>query len=158
MRTVEKTTPQSVSMWNVCRDMAAEVSEMTPFLLSDSIPVAVETNHPEVEAKCFTYKNEKLVVAVNHSNEPLLVNFKLNTSAYPKADLWFENRSVSVKDGSLTDFIDAMSTRVYRLDAEDKASEVKGAGNLMYNPGFEQVVSPGLATGQSLGESPFGTT
>lgn len=158
MRTVEKTTPQSVSMWNACRDMAVEVSEMTPFLLSESIPVVVETNHPEVEAKCFSYKHEKLVVAVNHSNAPLQVTFKLNTTGYSKADLWFENRSVTLNDGVLTDFVDAMSTRVYRLDAEDKASVVKRPGNLIYNPGFEQVLSPGLATGQSLGESPFGTT
>ena len=88
----------------------------------------------------------------------LLVNFKLNTNGYPKADLWFENRSLSVKDGLLTDFVDAMSTRVYRLDAENKASEVERASNLVYNPGFEQVVAPGLATGQSLGESFYGKT
>lgn len=158
MRTVEKTTPQSVSMWNVCRDMAQEVAEMTPFLLSDSLVATVKTNDPEVEARCFSYKNEKLVVAVNHSNTPKLINFELNTSDYQSADLWFENRSVELNDGQLTDFVDAMSTRVYRLDASGKASEVKREGNLIYNPGFEQVVSPGLATGQSLRESSHGET
>ena len=57
----------------------------------------------------------------------------------------FENRTMPVRDGRLTDFIDGYGTRVYVLGESDRSEKIHPR-NIVLNPGFEHTPSPGTPT------------
>jgi len=146
--------PQSVSAWSACSDIAVETAQMTPFLLScDNAPI-VSTHEPDLFTRTFSYKGNLLVMVVNNQNTPRQFNLKLaatDTSLTHIAELWFENRSVPFKDGNISDMIDAYGSRVYLIRNKNNLPNDKLTGNnMMLNPGFEQVTSPGLPIGSNV--------
>lgn len=146
--------PQSVSAWSACSNMAVETAQMTPFLLSaDAAPLA-RSKDSTILTRAFSYKGHLLIMAVNNENRPKPLSLNI-TSLTPglgtQAELWFENRAVPFSKGNIDDIIDAYGTRVYLVrPAAPVPSPLLYEGNLTLNPGFEKVVSPGLATGANV--------
>ncbi len=143
--------PQSVSMWSECRNMAVEFNQMTPFITDFESSQILTTNNNKIIAREFTYKGDHLIVAVNTTNEPYSYSIKTNIHKETKADLWFENRTIDCPKGTLSDIIDALSTRVYLIKSSE--TEKTPDGNLIYNPGFEKNETPGLSAGHHLNYS-----
>ena len=143
--------PQSVAAWSECRNIATEISQMTPFLLSGDKSEFLKTDQENILARRFLYQGNELILVVNKSNEPAMYTVSLNENRNTKAELWFENRQVACQGGKIRDMIDGLSTRVYliRKQTDDSLKSVY-PGNLIYNPGFEEVVTPGLASGHHL--------
>jgi len=153
VRSATNFNPQSVGIWSECSNMSVEISQMTPFLLSSEAQETLVTGNPDILAKSFSYKGNRLVVVVNKENRPFTFSLDLaKMQGAHSAELWFENRSVALKGSKLEDMIDALSTRVYliRNTTTDNHNLVY-PGNIIYNPGFEEVATAGLATGQGKG-------
>lgn len=150
VRSTTNLNPQSVGAWSECSNMATEVSQMTPFLLSEERQNVLSTGNPDILAKSFSYKGNKLVIVVNKANRPFTFSIDLGSvTSSEKADLWFENRSVAVAGSKLRDMIDALGTRVYLIKEKAIANQNSiYPGNIIFNPSFEEVATPGLATGQ----------
>jgi hypothetical protein len=86
------------------------------------------------------------VIAVNTANEPAQMRLKLDGCGYAgKADLVFERRPVDVTAGSISDMIDAMDSRIYRIPIGPiPADDIKiSPDTLVANPSFEEIVSAG---------------
>ena len=151
IHTASNLNPQSVAAWSACRDMAAEINQMTPFLLSPDERKWRKTDQDSILAKSFFYKGNELIIAVNETNRPAGYTVHTDGDVNADAELWFENRKVPCQNGDIRDMIDALSTRVYliRKQKDDSLNRVI-PGNLIYNPGFEKVITPGLAAGHHL--------
>lgn len=153
VRSATNFNPQSVGIWSECSNMSVEVSQMTPFLLSSETQETLVTGNPDILAKSFSYKGNKLVMVVNKENRPFTFSLNLEKiQGAQNAELWFENRSVTLNGSKLEDMIDALGTRIYLI--RKRAAENKSlvySGNTIYNPSFEEVATPGLATGQGKG-------
>jgi hypothetical protein len=144
--------PQSVGDWSECSNIAVEISQMTPFLLSNEKQMTLSTGNTEILAKRFSYKGNRLVIVVNKANRPATFSVGLDNIETENADVWFENRQVPMSGNRLSDMIDALGTRVYLLRGKQKNNEASVyPGNIVYNPSFEEVATPGLATGQGRG-------
>lgn len=152
IRSFNNLNPQAVSAWSETSNMAVEVTQMTPFLLSDEPSYWLETGDPNILARSFSYNGERLIVAVNKSNTPKNYSIHLTRKiqAGYQIDAWFENRRLDADGNVLSDMIDALGTRVYRIWEGSKESPKIYPGNIVYNPSFEKVISPGLATGHNL--------
>ena len=146
--------PQSVSAWSACSDIAVETAQMTSFLLSGDEAPAVEANDTKILTRTFRYKGNLLIIAVNNENIPKPFSLDVavkDTSLTHQAELWFENRSVPFENGHINDIIDAYGTRVYLVrTAANTANSLITENNLTLNPGFEKIVSPGLAIGANV--------
>lgn len=143
--------PQSVAAWSECSNMAVEFGQMTPFLLSDEMQKTVLTDDSDIVAKEYSYKGNKLVVVVNSKNKPVQFKAHLDDNHEAnEADVWFENRKVSLDGSVMTDFIDGYETLVY-LIRDKKTYDKVYPGNIIYNPSFEEMSTPGLADGQGRG-------
>jgi hypothetical protein len=149
IRSFSNFNPQAVSAWSECSNMAVEVAQMTPFLLSNEKQSFLNTKDPDVLAKSFSCKGETLIMVVNKSNQPKSFAINIGQSG-SSAELWFENRAVEVADSMLHDMVDALGTRVYRISKKQASSKLIYSGNLIYNPSFEDVTSPGLSTGHNI--------
>jgi hypothetical protein len=158
IRSENNLAPQSVGDWSECSNMAVEVGQMTPFLLSNERQQTLQTGNSDILAKSYWYKGNRLVVVVNKSNQPAIFSIDLDSVEYnDDAYVWFENRHVRLSKTVLKDMIDALGTRVYIFKSKNSNNKnVIYPGNIIYNPGFEEVVTPGLATGQGRSYSNFG--
>lgn len=151
--------PQAVSAWSVCSDMAVEINQMSPFLLSGEGSVPVSVSDSNMLVKSFLYKNDLLIIAANRENKPSSFSLQVNKMEGKWASsssvlLWFENRQTSFQYGKINDMIDALGTRVYLVKGNMSAdSSAIYAGNLTINPSFEKIVSPGLPIGSNTKKS-----
>ncbi|MCK5806167.1 MAG: hypothetical protein KAI66_25270, partial [Lentisphaeria bacterium] len=89
--------PKSPALWHACADMAMEVAELTPHLLSTEPQPAVTVSPTQVRAAAWRYKNTVVIIAVNTRNQPAAMRISL-TGFEPEPDirLPFENRKVTV--------------------------------------------------------------
>ncbi|GET31908.1 hypothetical protein PbJCM13498_07710 [Prolixibacter bellariivorans] len=151
IHTGQNLNPQSVSAWSECRDMAAEINQMTPFLLSDEKTQQLSTDNPEIVARSFSYRGDKLIVTVNQSNQPTAFSIGGVYSPTHQAEGWFENRTIGLHNDTIRDIIDALGTRIYLIrKTNTQDNRAIDSHNLVYNPSFEKVASPGLAEGHHL--------
>lgn len=161
------TNPQSVSAWATCSSMAVEVAQMAPFLWSAEAGVKIISADDRILAKGFRYQDDLLILAINQDNTPK--SFTLHTQGVSdqlgdQAELWFEDRSVPYINEEIADIIDAFGTRVYLIrNAGKQQASMISPGNLIVNPGFEKVESPGLPIGfnrtyGSFSKQDFGAT
>ena len=68
-----------------------------------------------------------------------------------KAEIWFKNRQVACYSRTIRDMIDGPLTRVYLIRKQtDDSLKFIYSGNLVYNSGFEEVVTPELASDHHL--------
>ena len=85
------------------------------------------------------------VIAVNTVNRPITMQLKIDGGYSGKASAIFERRDIDMKDGIVSDMIDAMSTRIYRIPVGPMPKDdiVPSSDNLVGNPSFEEIVSAG---------------
>lgn len=137
--------PKSTALWNECGRMAVELSEMTPWLLSDEVTIPVTTSSENIIAKSFLHQGQLMIIAANKTNSPQRTEFSISGISTGRARLLFENRSVQVSGGRFSDQLSALGTQVYLISTGKVRETVKPwSGNLIRDPGFEDPASPGI--------------
>ncbi|HUX97834.1 MAG TPA: hypothetical protein VMV47_19035 [Bacteroidales bacterium] len=139
--------PKSASAWNECGKMALEIAELTPWLLSDEEPLKVESYSSNISVTSKLYKGKLAVIAVNKKNEPLASSIRIKGIVSNKAKVLFENRTITISDGVIYDHLPPYGAQTYMIDLNlsDRVS-TSGGNNLIKDPGFESVFSPGVPT------------
>jgi hypothetical protein len=86
-----------------------------------------------------------LILAVNKTNAPVRAVFSIHRSFKGKAKVVFENRLVTMNGGSFSDIISSYGSQAYLIDINPIKENVKlWKGNLILDPGFEDISSPGV--------------
>jgi hypothetical protein len=84
-------------------------------------------------------------MAVNKINAPQRADLLLSKPFSGKAKVLFENRSITVSGGYLSDQLPAFGSQVYLISLKNNDDTLKSwSGNLIKDPGFEDVSSPGV--------------
>jgi hypothetical protein len=137
--------PKSVATWSECGRIAVEVAELTPWLLSDEEPLPVESNSRTVMVTSRVHNGQLIIMAVNRVNEPVSASFRVTGINNGKARVLFENRIVQVRGGIISDQIAPFGSQVYLVGIKtEKAVAMTKSTNLIKDPGFEDLTSPGL--------------
>jgi hypothetical protein len=137
--------PKSVSAWSECGRMALEISELTPWLLSDEEPYPVMSFSRNIQATSKLHNGQLAVLVVNKINEPQKVEIKLSGIRNNRARVIFENRTVNVDGGMISDFLPAFGSQVYMIDLNTtKDKSIPWSANLIRDPGFEDITSTGV--------------
>ena len=137
--------PKSTATWNECGKMAMEIAEITPWLLSDEDAPAVRTESGNIQVSSALHDGQLLVMAVNTSNAPKRADIRISGVTSGNARVIFENRSVAVTSGIITDYLSAYGSQVYLISISPKKELViPFKGNLLKDPGFEDLSSPGV--------------
>ncbi len=138
--------PKSPVLWNECRTLAMECSQLAPAILSADSAPKVTCEPEQIQARAFRDRGMLFVIAVNTKNEPTAMCLRLDGSDYSgKADLIFDRRQVDVSAGSITDIIDAMDSRIYRIAVgPTPGDDIRiNPESIVGNPSFEEIVSAG---------------
>jgi hypothetical protein len=137
--------PKSTAAWGECGRMAVEVAELTPWLLSDEESPGVESASASIATTARTYKGKIVILAVNKVNEPLSSALKVKGLSTGKANVLFENRTITFSGGVIRDQIAPFGSKAYLIDADKtEITESAAALNLIKDPGFEDLTAPGL--------------
>ena len=136
--------PASPRLTAEAGNLAREVMEMTPFLLSAEPRRVATASGADVLAGAWQDRGMALVAVVNVANAPSTFRVKLEDCSYNgSAEVLFENREVEVHAGVIDDIIDAQGTRVYQVPegAFQADPAPLSADNLRENASFEAWVS-----------------
>jgi len=137
--------PKSAATWNECGRMALEIAEITPWLLSDEVTIPVRTYSANIQVASALYDGQLLVMVVNRSNSPQHAEITIAGGYTGRARVLFENRTVSVNAGIISDPLPAYGSQVYLFTLKRIRESVKPyPGNLVKDPGFEDISSPGI--------------
>ncbi len=138
-------SPKAVDAWNEAGNMAVEVHEMTPFLLSGEPAPVIKTDNEKILARAWRHHGKILILAVNTANEPSPVSLTLEgLPLNGTAGTVFENRQISMENSQIHDYIAAFGTLAYVI--EERKTDEKTAifsSNLVLSPSFEDNASPG---------------
>jgi hypothetical protein len=139
--------PKSAATWNECGKISLEIAELTPWLLSDEKARKVESGSPNVVVTSRLYKGRLAVIAVNKKNESVASTIKINGYGSGKASVIFENRTINVYGGIISDNIAPYGSQTYMIDLQpDATMNSQNGNNLIKDAGFESVYSPGIPT------------
>ena len=137
--------PKSAATWGECGRMAVEVAELTPWLLSDEQTLEVESASKNILTTSRLHNNQLIVMAVNRENEPAGVSLSIGGINSGKAIVLFENRSVNVTGGLITDHLAPYASEVYLINLKSESPPLLTSdSNLLKDPGFEDLSSPGI--------------
>jgi hypothetical protein len=137
--------PKSTATWDECGKIAIEIAEITPWLLSDEETIPVKSNSTNVLVSSALHDGQLIIIAVNSANSPLKVDISANGLNRGTAKVLFENRSVSVYSGAFTDYLTAFGSQVYLVNTKPVKEQILTyKGNLVKDPGFEDISSPGV--------------
>lgn len=137
--------PKSTASWNECGRMALEISEITPWLLSDEAAPQVRTSAENISVSSYLHMGKTLILAVNTSNKPQRIDISISNSGTSTADVIFENRQIRLSSGVLSDFIQAYGSQAYMINSNTVREKIiPFRGNLITDPGFENLSSPGI--------------
>lgn len=152
--------PKSTAAWNECGRMAMEIAEMTPWLLSDEKPLPVSSPTGDVLVASALHQGRLLVIAVNKAGAPRRVDIRITGTTMGQARVLFENRLVRLDGNTMTDYLSAFGSQVYLIAVNPAKEAVKPyRGNLIIDPGFEDISSPGVpASCYSWNEGDRGST
>lgn len=139
--------PKSMVAWNECSNIAHEVAELSPDLTLGTPVNNISTNNKDIQIQAVRYNNKLSIIVVNIKNKPVKIRVDLKKN-YPskKAEVLFENRKIDIRGNIIDDFVDGFGTRVYRIDllTELTDADLFHEENLVVNPGFEEIYSPGV--------------
>ncbi len=139
--------PKSTAAWNECGRMALEVAEMSPWLLSDEKANHVTSLSADIDVTSRLHNGKLAIFAVNKVNKPLSLNVSISGIYGGTADVIFENRKLSLNNNTINDHLPAFGSQVYLIDLRKAAEEsVSDKKNLITDPGFETVSTPGIPT------------
>jgi hypothetical protein len=137
--------PKSAAAWAECGRMAIEIAELTPWLLSDEETIPVRSGSQSIIASSALHDGQVIIMAVNKINAPQRADLLLSKPFSGKAKVLFENRSITVSGGYLSDQLPAFGSQVYLISLKNNDDTLKSwSGNLIKDPGFEDVSSPGV--------------
>lgn len=137
--------PKSSAAWNECGRMAAEIAEITPWLLSDEATIPVKASSGDLQVLSAVHNNQLLIVAVSTVNSPRKADIRIAGSVTGSANVIFENRKIAVSHGIIEDYIPAYGSQVYLIDITKPLRQaIQYKDNLTKDPGFEDISSPGV--------------
>ncbi|MGQ9619375.1 MAG: hypothetical protein ACUVTX_00120 [Bacteroidales bacterium] len=137
--------PKSTATWNECGRMAMEVNSIVPWLLSGEESIQVASGSSNISVTSRMYRGQLLVLIVNKTNNPRHVYLKIHRNITGWARVLFENRTILVNDGVVTDIIGTYGSQVYKIDINPpKEIVIPYRKNLIADPGFEDLSSPGI--------------
>ncbi len=137
--------PKSVAAWSECGQMAMEIAEITPWLLSEEEAPAVESSSQYIIVTSRLNDSQLLIMAVNRKNEPASAAFRVRGLNKGVARLLFENRDLRFSGGLIIDQLPAYGSQVYLIDLRPEKSILKTSyPNLLKDPGFEDTSVPGV--------------
>lgn len=142
--------PKSPIMWAECGTLALETAELTPPLTSAEPRPQVTCSPDTVDVAAFRERGMVTVIAVNTLNRPQALTVRLPGIDWSgETEVLFENRTVAVEAGVISEAIDAFGTRVYRLPVgplpeDDLAID---PANLTVDPSWEYAPSVGTPSG-----------
>lgn len=139
--------PKSAATWNECGKISLEIAELSPWLLSDEEPMQVESGSPDIVVTSRLYKGKLAVIAVNKRNEPVASSIRVSGISSIKASVIFENRTLPIYGGVISDNIAPYGSQTYMIDLTSGTKEkVPDGDNLIKDPGFESIYSYGVPT------------
>ena len=138
--------PKSASTWNECGKMALEIAELTPWLLSDEEAPQAESYSSDIVVTSKLYNGKIAVIVVNKKNEPVASSIRIKGIAGRKAKVLFENRTVNISDGVIYDHLPPYGSQTYLIDTDRSNNIITNGNNLIKDPGFESIFSPGVPT------------
>jgi hypothetical protein len=139
--------PKSLASWGECANIAKEIAELTPDILSPNQSPKLVWDITGIHAKAWNRAGLVTIAVVNEKPEPATFKLKMTeVDLTIQTDVLFEGRTIVMVDGSIEDMIDGYGTRIYRFDARQKPDQVKGyqASNLVIDPGFEDLSDAGV--------------
>lgn len=137
--------PKSTATWGECGRMAMEVAELTPWLLSDEETMPVESYSRNIIVSSRLHNGQLIIMAVNKINEPTGATIRISGVSNTKARSVFENRSVSVIGGVITDQLAPYGSQIYLINLKTENPAITTSKiNLIKDPGFEDISSPGI--------------
>jgi hypothetical protein len=137
--------PKSASTWGECGRIAMEVAELTPWLLSDEETYPVETFSDRLAVSSKLHNGQLIVMAVNKTNEPVASSIRIRGINNANAKAIFENRTVSVNNGVISDHLSPYGSQIYLINIKtEPVSTTETIVNLLKDPGFEDLSSPGI--------------
>lgn len=140
--------PNSQVLWNECRNLALEISQIAPAVLSHEPAPVATTNVSTVQARAFRDRGMLYVLVANTVVQPTSVQVKVDTGYSGKANALFERRDVDVKSGVIDDMIDGMSTRIYTIPVGPMPKEElqPNPENIVFNYSFEEIGTAGTVS------------
>jgi hypothetical protein len=105
--------PHSRELWNELAQLAREVRTLTPILYSVEEAPPVTASPQTIHVTVKRHQDALYLIAVNA--RPDAVEGTLNISGNGSADVLFENRSVTCREGRITDHFEGFQRHVYRL-------------------------------------------
>lgn len=137
--------PKSTAAWGECGRMAVEIAELTPWLLSDEETISVHSGSQDILASSALHDGQLIVMAVNKMNSPQRADLSIAKSVSGKVKVLFENRTININGGFFSDHLPAFGSQVYLITLKTKNESIKPwKENLIMDPGFEDVSSPGV--------------
>ncbi len=137
--------PKSVAMWGECGRIALEVAELTPWLLSDEETLPVESYSQNIIVTSKIHDGKLIVMAANKKNEPVSTTIRIKGVYNSTAKAIFENRTIPVNGGVISDQISPFGTQVYLISLKpEKQISASFNVNLLKDPGFEDNITPGI--------------
>jgi hypothetical protein len=154
--------PRHVDNWRSVKRLAGELRTLTPVLTEPPLATKVIWSPwylcNTVQARAIRHQGHTWLIAVNPTETPVQVRFKLPQAAGAKAKVWFEDREVPITDGGFTDAFAPLARHIYELDAQwpeqspielqvtleaipatpAERVSVHPGRNLIPNPGFEK--------------------
>ena len=139
--------PKSPAVWAECGAMAMEIAELTPWLLSDEQAPEVANYTDNVQVRKALHNGILMIMVQNKTNKPTILSLRIANQINIKANVLFENRSIQISGGSLTDHLAAYGSQVYMITLQKPVEKIKEARfNLINDPGFEELSNPGVPT------------
>jgi hypothetical protein len=136
--------PKSAATWGECGRIAMEVAELVPWLLSDEETLPIESYSGNIAVSSRLHNGQLIVMAVNMTNAPLASSLRIKGVSGTRAIVLFENRTVSVNDGVISDQLAPYGSQVYLINIKPEQTSMSTGANLTVDAGFEDLSSPGI--------------
>lgn len=152
-----RTYPTSPRLLAEAGRLAQEAIELTPFLLSEEPRRQATASDAALLTAAWQDRGHVLVMAVNPRSDPAPLELKLADCTYSgPAEVLFENRQVSVREGAIRDTIEGQGTRVYEIPEGSAPPDLAApaAANLRRNASFEEWVNAGSPADVSVKRGP----
>lgn len=108
--------PRSAPLWNEMRHLAREVEELTPVLSDTRGGPKAQVSDARIHLCTKRHEGKVYIVAMNSTPERVEAAFEGDgVRGRSTADVWFEARSVEVREGRLTDGFGPFERHVYEL-------------------------------------------
>ena len=137
--------PKSQKTWNEAGEIALEIAEITPFLLSSEVPLSIKCDQDKIITKAFRDGKRDLIIVANLQNIPIDFSVEFQNSI-PNfyLSVLSENRKVKINANMFTDKLSAFGVNIYQIINEENPSKFIHPENLIIDSGFENSVTVGV--------------